>query len=545
MGDGQILTVISAPPDASKLNCNSLRSSESTSSDEVLVNELTKALRRTRTRTISSSKGEDDIVTTESGQKVYTKGRPPWYDLAGKQLKKSYLIGICGGSASGKTTVAKKIIERLEMPWVTVLAMDSFYKVLNEEQHQLAAKQEYNFDHPDAFDFELLRESLVRLREGKSVEVPVYDFSTHRRAKNPKLMYGADIIIFEGILAFHKSEISELMDLKVFVDTDSDIRLARRLERDIAERGRDATGVLEQYLKFVKPAFDMFIAPEMKIADIIVPRGGENTVAIDLIVRQIKNQLAERGYYSNGKQHSFAAFHQSLPIEFPSSLHILRETSLEKNLFRLIRTQKITRNDFLLSSTKHIQSLMEESMRFVFSDGLEGNEKANGRHKICGVSIMRTGEYLERSLRSVVKDCKIGKLLIKTNKFTSEPELYYLRLPKNICKYKIFLMDAIVSSGAAAMMAIRILLDHDVLEEDIVLLSLLMAERGVHSLAYAFPRVQLLTISVDKQINEHFRTVLGVDDFDENCVGPDCEVVQLVVSDDDADEDGEDDSSSS
>uniref|UniRef100_A0A183BYP1 uridine/cytidine kinase n=1 Tax=Globodera pallida TaxID=36090 RepID=A0A183BYP1_GLOPA len=296
MGDAynQIMTIVSTSPNISTQNGIGLRSSDSTSSDEVLVNELPKDLlptfRRARTRTISCSKSEDDVVTTENGQKLYTKGRAPWYGQAGKRLKKSYLIGICGGSASGKTTLAKKIIERLEMPWVNVLSMDSFYKVLNEEQHQLAAKQEYNFDHPDAFDFDLLRETLVRLREGKSVEVPVYDFSTHRRTKNPKLMYGADIIVFEGILSFHEQEIANLMDLKIFVDTDSEIRLARRLERDIAER--------EQYMKFVKPAFDMFIAPARKTADIIVPRGGQNVIAIDLIVRQVKNQLTERGYYS-------------------------------------------------------------------------------------------------------------------------------------------------------------------------------------------------------------------------------------------------------
>uniref|UniRef100_A0A915DTS1 Phosphoribulokinase/uridine kinase domain-containing protein n=1 Tax=Ditylenchus dipsaci TaxID=166011 RepID=A0A915DTS1_9BILA len=111
-------------------------------------NNTAKAVAARRSRTISGSKSEDHFMTTESGRKVYTKGRPPWYDRAGKRLKKSYLIGICGGSASGKTTVAQSIIERLEMPWVTVLSMDSFYKVLNEEQHDLAAHQQYNFDHP-------------------------------------------------------------------------------------------------------------------------------------------------------------------------------------------------------------------------------------------------------------------------------------------------------------------------------------------------------------------------------------------------------------
>lgn len=148
-------------------------------------------------------------------QKVYTKGRPPWYDLDGKRLTKPYLIGICGGSASGKTTVAKSIIERLGMQWVTVLSMDSFYRVLSKDQHELAAKNEYNFDTPDAFDFDLLLETLRRLSEGKSVDVPVYDFTTHRRDVNTNVMYGADVLIFEGILAFYMQEIVDLMDIKV------------------------------------------------------------------------------------------------------------------------------------------------------------------------------------------------------------------------------------------------------------------------------------------------------------------------------------------
>lgn len=142
----------------------------------------------------------------------------------------------------------------------------------------MATRNEYNFDHPDAFDFQLMCETLRRLRTGKSVEVPVYDFTVHRRDKQPKIMYGADVLIVEGILAFHNPEIVDLMDIKIFVDTDSDTRLARRLERDIAERGRDMSGVLQQYIKHVKPAFDSFIAPGMKQADIIVPRGGENEV---------------------------------------------------------------------------------------------------------------------------------------------------------------------------------------------------------------------------------------------------------------------------
>uniref|UniRef100_A0A0K0FFN2 Uridine kinase n=1 Tax=Strongyloides venezuelensis TaxID=75913 RepID=A0A0K0FFN2_STRVS len=481
-----------------------------------------------RSRTISGSRTEDHFLSTESGKRVYTKGRPPWYDKTGKMLKQPYLIGICGGSASGKTTVAKAIIQRLEMPWVTVLSMDSFYKVLNEEQHILAANNEYNFDHPDAFDFDLLLDVIKRLRQGKSVDVPVYDFTTHSRDKNSKIMYGADVLIFEGILAFHKAELCKLMDMKVFVDTDSDTRLARRLHRDVNERGRDVEGILEQYLKHVKPAFETFIAPGMKMADIIIPRGGENKVAIDLIVRQVKGQLAERGYDPTKciiNNRSLLTNH-SMPEELPESLILLKQTRQIIGQITKIRNRECSRDEFIFYSDRILSLLIEESMNHIpYVDHLvtmANGKVVRGRKKnteLCGISIMRAGETLEKALRNVIKDCKMGKMLIQTNEVSKEPELYYLRFPKNVNKYKILLLDATVASGAAAMMAIRILLDHDINEEDIILCSLLMAEPGVHALAYAFPKVKLVTAAIDKEINENFHVLPGLGNFGDRYYG--------------------------
>ncbi|KAK6048302.1 phosphoribulokinase/uridine kinase family protein [Cooperia oncophora] len=227
--------------------------------------------------------------------------------------------------------------------------MDSFYKVLNEKEHALAEESNYNFDHPNAFDFDLLFEVLTRLREGKSCEVPVYDFTTHSRDNNPKVMYGADVLIFEGILAFHRPEITAMMDMKVllsadvtvFVDTDGDVRLARRLNRDINERGRDTVGVLDQYFRFVKPAFEAYIAPGMKVADIIVPRGGDNDVAINLIAKQVMTQLVKRGYDQTAHsqcRHDLVNMSQ-LPDELPDSLTIIRETPQVRGLHTFIRNK--------------------------------------------------------------------------------------------------------------------------------------------------------------------------------------------------------------
>ncbi|NXI49637.1 UCKL1 protein, partial [Chloroceryle aenea] len=199
--------------------------------------------------------------------------------------------GLGGGSASGKTTVATMIIEALDVPWVVLLSMDSFYKVLTKQQQEQAASNDFNFDHPDAFDFDLIIATLKKLKQGKSVKIPIYDFTTHSRKKEWKTLYGANVIIFEGIMAFADKELLKLLDLKIFVDTDSDIRLVRRLRRDISERGRDIEGVIKQYNKFVKPAFDQYIQPTMRLADIVVPRGSGNTVAIDLIVQHVHSQL--------------------------------------------------------------------------------------------------------------------------------------------------------------------------------------------------------------------------------------------------------------
>ncbi|XP_023795470.1 uridine-cytidine kinase-like 1 isoform X3 [Cyanistes caeruleus] len=246
-----------------------------------------------RKRTTSQCKSEPPLLRT-SKRTIYTAGRPPWYNEHGTQSKEAFVIGLGGGSASGKTTVATMIIEALDVPWVVLLSMDSFYKVLTKQQQEQAASNDFNFDHPDAFDFDLIIATLKKLKQGKSVKIPIYDFTTHSRKKEWKTLYGANVIIFEGIMAFADKELLKLLDLKIFVDTDSDIRLVRRLRRDISERGRDIEGVIKQYNKFVKPAFDQYIQPTMRLADIVVPRGSGNTVAIDLIVQHVHSQLEER-----------------------------------------------------------------------------------------------------------------------------------------------------------------------------------------------------------------------------------------------------------
>lgn len=181
--------------------------------------------------------------------------------------KCTYLIGISGGSASGKTTVSERIKDSMGIPSVVLISMDSFYRNLTPHQKELAHNNDFNFDHPTAFDYEACYETLLDLKQGKAVEIPEYDFKLHSRKAETFAISNVTIIIFEGIFALYDKRIRDLMDMKIFVDTDDDVRLARRLKRDIAERGRNIHGVLTQYRRFVKPAFDEFIGPTMRFAD--------------------------------------------------------------------------------------------------------------------------------------------------------------------------------------------------------------------------------------------------------------------------------------
>ncbi|EFP13595.1 hypothetical protein CRE_24315 [Caenorhabditis remanei] len=424
---------------------------------------------------------------------------------------------------------AEKIVERLGIPWVTILSMDSFYKVLTPEEIKEAHESKYNFDEPKAFDFDLLYEILKRLREGKSVDVPVYDFNTHSRDPNSKMMYGADVLIFEGILAFHDERIKNLMDMKVFVDTDGDLRLARRIVRDVTDRGRDIDGIMEQYFTFVKlqPAFDKYIAPCMDYADLIVPRGGENDVAIDMIVQNVMAQLVERGYdrnQNNRDRHDLVR--DDLPDCLPENLFILKETPQVKGLVTFVRDRDTSRDNHIFYSDRLMRILIEECMNHMPYKDVEiemaGGRKTLGKRKdamICGLPIMRAGECMETALRSIVKDCVIGKILIQTNETTFDPELHYIRLPPHITRYKVIIMDATVTTGSAAMMAIRVLLDHDVKEEDIFVASLLMGQQGAHALAYAFPKVKLITTAMDHQMTENCYLIPGMGNFGDRYYG--------------------------
>lgn len=203
------------------------------------------------------------------------------------------LIGIAGGSGSGKTLVAKTVVRDLGSEKVVIIDQDSYYRDL--EQVPLADRDLRNFDHPDAFDTDLLRTHLQDLREGRSVRQPIYDYTRHARTRETRAVGEHEVIVLEGILIFFDPGLRSLMDIKVFIDADADVRFIRRLQRDIHERGRSPDSVIRQYQESVRPMHLQFVEPTKRYADIIIPEGGHNSVAIDLLKVKIKDLLRERG----------------------------------------------------------------------------------------------------------------------------------------------------------------------------------------------------------------------------------------------------------
>jgi len=199
------------------------------------------------------------------------------------------IIGIAGGTGSGKTTVVRKIIERLPKGEVAVLPQDSYYR--DNADLPLEERQEINFDHPRSVEFELLVEHLKQLREGKTIDQPIYSYLTCLRSEETIKVDPKEVVIVEGILALTQPELRDLMDIKVFVDCDADDRLNRVIKRDIVERGRSVNKVLDRYEKTVKPMHLQFIEPTKRYADIIVPQGGNNIVAIDILTHYIEKNL--------------------------------------------------------------------------------------------------------------------------------------------------------------------------------------------------------------------------------------------------------------
>lgn len=199
------------------------------------------------------------------------------------------IIGICGGTGSGKTTVARRILENVPQEHVVYFPQDSYYRNLGDMP--LSLRKNVNFDHPDALDNELFANHLRALKAGEAIEMPIYDYTVHARKVETKHVTPKQIVIVEGILIFNDARLRESMDVKIFVETADDLRFIRRLQRDVAERGRTVESVIAQYLDTVRPMHLQFVEPSKRFADVIIPEGGYNEVGIDLITGKIHAQI--------------------------------------------------------------------------------------------------------------------------------------------------------------------------------------------------------------------------------------------------------------
>ncbi|BDA43816.1 Uridine kinase-like protein 4 [Coccomyxa sp. Obi] len=435
----------------------------------------------------------DEFRGSRSSRQRSTRGRT-----------QPFFIGVAGGTASGKTTVCDKIMQRLHDQCVVMLSQDSFYRGLTPEE--LADVASYNFDHPDSIDNAAVVKCLDDLKNMTAVDVPIYDFTSHQRSREVRRVEPADVVIIEGILVLHIEEIRSLLNMKIFVDTDDDLRLARRIQRDVAMRGRDIAGVIEQYTKFVKPAFDTFVAPSRKHADIIIPWGRmENEVAIDLITEHIKMKL---------RQPELQRLYHNLEV-MPSNFQI-------RGMHTLIRDRTTSKADFVFYADRLLRLVVEHGLghlpfteKCVVTGTGHPYIGVDFAKKLCGVSIIRSGESMENALRACCKGIKIGKILVhRVGDHVMEKELIYEKLPADIAERHVLVMDPILATGNSAVKAIQVVLSKGVDEGKILFLSLIAAPEGIHMVCKKFPRVKVITSEIDEGIDEAtFQVVPGVGEF--------------------------------
>ncbi|KAL2314263.1 Uridine kinase [Schizosaccharomyces pombe] len=416
---------------------------------------------------------------------------PPW--------RKVRFIGIAGPSGSGKTSVAQLIVKALNLPHVVILSLDSFYKSLNAEQKKRAFNNDYDFDSPEAIDWDLLFVKLLELKQGRKVDIPIYSFNEHNRLPETNTLFGASIIILEGIFALYDEKIRSLLDVSVFLDTDSDVCLSRRLNRDINYRGRDIVGVLEQYNKFVKPSYENFVRRQLSYTDLIVPRGRDNKLAIDMVINFIRRTLSIQSETHVKNIDSLQQIVPTIP-HLPLNLVQLKITP-EISAIRTILINKNTHPDdlqFFLSRIGTMlmnlagDSLAYEKKTITLHNGnqWEGLQMAK---ELCGVSVLRSGGTLETALCRQFPTVCLGKILVQINKVTQEPTLHYHKLPRGIATMNVVLMASHLTTHADVLMATQILVDFGVPEENIIIVVYVCYSESIKALAYIFPKVTIVT----------------------------------------------------
>ncbi|KAH7395094.1 uridine-cytidine kinase 2 [Phaeosphaeria sp. MPI-PUGE-AT-0046c] len=425
---------------------------------------------------------------TSAGRRTHYE--PPWGNAS--------IIGVAGSSGSGKTSLAMAIVASLNLPWVVILSMDSFYKPLTPDESAAAFRNEHDFDAPQAIDFDILVERLKDIKNGKVAEVPIYSFEKHARLEKTTTIYSPHVIILEGIFALHDPRVLDLLDLKIFAEADADLCLSRRLVRDVKERARDIEGCIKQWFRFVKPNFYKYVAPQREIADLIIPRGIENKVAISMVSDQVRRTLADKSALHQVELRRLGKIAEDSPLS-PNAI-VLKQTNQIRGMHTLLLDPGTSREDFVFYFDRMVALLVETACDFLpFAPSQVTTPQQNiymGLKKNADVSavvVLRGGSAFETGLRRTIPDCMTGRILIQTNYRTGEPELHYRALPANIAENGLVLvLDPQFSSGAAALMAVRVLVDHGVAEQKIVFVTYAAGRVGVNRVLSVFPDIKIV-----------------------------------------------------
>ncbi|GAB7330906.1 hypothetical protein MBLNU13_g02429t1 [Cladosporium sp. NU13] len=448
----------------------------------------------TSPNTYSSQDGHPDS-SNSTGRLDRAHYSPPWANTS--------IIGIAGSSGSGKTSLAYAIIKELSLPWVVILSMDSFYKPLTPEESAAAFRCEYDFDAPEAIDFDVLVDRLRDIKSGKKADIPVYSFEKHARLDQSTTIYSPHVLILEGIFALHDQRVLDMLDLKIFADAEPDLCLSRRLLRDVRERGRDIEGCIKQWFSFVKPNYHKYVEPQRNVGDIIVPRGIENTVAISMISDRVHKTLDEKSSLHQAELRRLGQVSEDAPLS--SNVILLEHSNQVRGINTRLMERNLVREDFVFYFDRLAVMLIEKATEpllyksSVVETPVPGNVY-NGLALdgvVSAVVILRGGSILETGLKRVIPDCSTGRMLIQTNFRTGEPELHYYSLSPNISEHSgVLLLDPQMSSGGAALMAVKVLLDHGVKEDKIVFVTYTAGTQGLRRLMSVFPDIKVVVCRI-------------------------------------------------
>ncbi|CAG9977896.1 unnamed protein product [Clonostachys byssicola] len=414
---------------------------------------------------------------------------PPWADVS--------IIAIAGSSGSGKSSISQAIVRKLNLPWV-----DSFYKTLTPAQSKLAFANEYDFDSPEAIDFDILVERLRDLKAGKRAEIPVYSFSKHQRLEETTSIYSPHVLILEGIFALYDPRVLELIDMGIYCEADADTCLSRRILRDVRERGRDVEGCIKQWFGFVKPNFEKYVEPQRKVADLIVPRGIENRVALEMMVQYIERKLFEKSTHHREALSKLEMECKEQPLS--ERVVVVNPTPQLKFMNTILQNIDTDAEDFIFYFDRLASLIIEQALNNVQFKSWnvetpQGNKYAGlvSKGEVSAVICLRGGSAFESALRKTIPDCRTGRLLIQSAYSTGEPELHYIRLPEDIHEHEsVLLLDTQMASGGAALMAVQVLVDHGVALDRIVIATYSAGRVGLHRLTTVFPEVTVVVCNI-------------------------------------------------